>query len=143
MTDGVEIPPGDRAQLVWPDEEDAQIVVTLQGQHKRFTYRIDRVRPGKNTVKRNVAVLNGPDNTKDYMFLGAIYPASGYFHNRRSPIARTALCNQAFEWFWRNPESDRVVVLISRPCARCRRMLTTPESIRRGLGPDCAKRQAS
>jgi len=38
--------------------------------------------------------------------------------------------------FLRNPEA----ALVSKHCARCGHVLTTPESIAAGLGPECSKR---
>ena len=39
-------------------------------------------------------------------------------------------------------EIDGHELLVSRHCLRCNRVLTTPESIESGVGPECAKREA-
>ncbi len=132
----VEIESGSRNSFIWESCETTDICVTLQGERSRFTFKIQK--RAKNN-KRTVSVLNGSDNETDYRFLGGIY-VSGYYRSDRSPIGADADSAKAFEWFWRNPESEKVRVFLARPCRRCGRTLTTPESILRGLGPECAKR---
>ena len=60
-------------------------------------------------------------------------------HKTQLPASAKPLL--AFDYFWRNVEADRmppeVEVRHCGRCGRCGRKLTVPESIDRGIGPDC------
>jgi len=108
----------------------------------RFTYRA--------TAKDDcifVGLLNGPDNTSDYKYLGRI--ARGIFWaGRKSPrpgdISPDAPSARGFDWAWRHlvkgelPES--LEIWHEGRCGRCSRKLTVPASIASGFGPECAGR---
>jgi hypothetical protein len=119
---------------------------------KRFTYRVsfppekDGEPPGK--VSHFVALLTDPDNTHGYSYLGHIFRSDGmYWHGKKSKIGQDALSAKGFMWFY-----DRVIREGKRPsdlglefyhagkCGKCGRKLTVPESIERGIGPECASR---
>lgn len=117
---------------------------------KRYTYRISQGR-GKVDHLLFVSVLTGPDNTRDYTFLGTVFPcgsaqADRYRHGSQSSIKATAQSALAFTWFWRhalvNDETFMQVELWHHGrCSMCNRPLTDPESINRGIGPVCAEKQ--
>ncbi len=59
----------------------------------------------------------------------------------------SAPSTRAFRWFVENllargAVSEKVEFWHEGKCARCGRKLTTPESIQRGLGPECAEKGA-
>jgi len=119
---------------------DATITVVSARTGTRFTYRIaakKNVKEGDDSV-HFVSLLNGPENTRDYMFLGTIFAEERFRHGKKSPISPEAPSAQAFNWLWQNLDSDRVEVWHSGKCGRCGRLLTDPASIERGLGPKCA-----
>lgn len=105
-----------------------------------------------------VAVLTGPDNTRDFTFLGTIFPPvqsrplSGgrqighdYHHGKRSKIASDATSAQAWIWLWKHVLLGRklpktIRVFHEGRCGRCGRTLTVPSSITTGLGPECAEK---
>jgi hypothetical protein len=130
-----EIQPGDRLAYALAGRS----VVTLQGRESRFTFRIERNDREDARATHYVYVLNGPDNERDYRFVGGI-TAEGFYRSEKSPIGADAPSVQAFAWWWRHVESPDVTVYHAGTCGRCGRMLTTPESIRTGLGPVCAER---
>lgn len=94
-----------------------------------------------------VALLTGPENTRSYTYLGQVVSpdtAPAYVHGKRSRISVEAPGARAIGWylgrlFQGNPTPD-VEVWHNGRCGRCARMLTVPESIRSGLGPECASR---
>jgi hypothetical protein len=121
-----------------------------------FTYKIQE--PQKKDPTRPVwfvKLLTGPDNTGDYTYLGMI-TASPLGGSRIAPLQPTFRATKAT----RNPEAPSfkafaftfgalatgrgipagVEVRHEGRCGRCGRALTVPESIDRGIGPECAAR---
>lgn len=109
----------------------------------RYTYRVVRSdhsgSPDDRRPTHFVSVLVGPD---DYKYLGAIFQNRAYTQTRGSKISRDAMSAVAFMWVW-----SKLIAGVNHPqlavyhegrCGRCGRRLTTPESIRTGLGPVCA-----
>ena len=121
--------------------------LTLEGLRTRFTYKIEKTKDDRRTLFW-VYVMNGSDNEKDYRFLGGVYAegtdfgtAYGFYVSSRSPIGKSSLSARAFSWFIKHPEDPRMHVFHAGTCGKCGRKLTTPESIRTGLGPVCAGRK--
>lgn len=109
----------------------------------RFTYRVRQSDDGKLHF---VSVLTGSDNEGSYTYLGIIRGGhlSGFTRTKKSPIGDDAPSAVAFRWFagWiaaGKLPADLEIWHEGR-CGRCGRMLTVPESLAAGIGPDCAKR---
>lgn len=104
-----------------------------------FTFRVRAAERGQGGAASHfVDVLAGPDNTRDYRYVGCL--AGGAFRPSRklSPDAPSVL---AFAWFWRHADDPSPAeVLHEGRCGRCGRVLTVPESIESGIGPECEKR---
>lgn len=122
----------------------------------RYTYRVARPdpKPGEregsargsgSAMRFFVSVLDGPDNTRDYAYIGCVYADGAFRHGRKSRLAPGAVAVLGFEWFWRRrdrlAEYPHVEVHHMGTCGRCGRALTVPESITTGLGPVCATRE--
>lgn len=107
----------------------------------RYTYR---VRKGKAADSPYfVGVLSGPDNTADYTYLGTIFNRTDYRHGRKSTINQDAPSARAFAYVWevlqgRRQWPDALTVYHEGRCGKCARRLTVPESVTRGLGPECS-----
>lgn len=119
-------------------------IFTLAGKSSRFTYRM---RLSDDSRVFFVSVLTGSDNTNDYTYLGTIKNAehAQFMHGRKSTITADAPSARAFVWFWDQltrdgDKIDQVKFYHEGRCGRCARLLTVPESIERGIGPDCAER---
>lgn len=121
--------------------------------HAHYTFRIEKVEM-KATPKYPartayfVASLTGPDNTADYTYLGEFKPATG-------EIVMTF--KSAFpETSTRVRVARRVVAAVVAGkgaaitaagwevthcgyCGRCAKLLTVPESVACGFGPECVK----
>lgn len=118
------------------------IVSTKTG--TRFTYKVRRSKEeaGKDVVYF-VSLLNGPDNQNDYCYMGIITARGFIFANKKSSVQSDAPSSKAWRWFF-----DAVLAGARMPatlevwhegkCGRCGRALTVPESIARGIGPECA-----
>jgi hypothetical protein len=106
----------------------------------RYTYRI-RSAPSGAAV-HFVSLLSQSDNENGYEFLGSIFSAITYKPGRKSRISPLAPSAAAFAWAWgklcRDMMPDRCEIWHEGACGRCGRSLTVPESIARGLGPECA-----
>lgn len=111
------------------------------GTHR--TIRIHTQRGGVHAGKRLVSLLIGPVNTDDFEAFGEIIPAAAVvwvwktFKNAAQARYADLLVSLA-----KGEEIDGHELLVSRHCLRCNRVLTTPESIESGVGPECAKREA-
>lgn len=113
----------------------------------RYTYRVRRAGgddPGRPWF---VSVLYGPDNTSDYVYVGIIRPGTAtrggvYELGRKSRLTEDDPRHRAFDWFFRHVQRIQLPpnceVWHEGHCGRCGRPLTVPESIARGLGPECA-----
>jgi hypothetical protein len=107
----------------------------------RFTYRITAAPDG---AAHFVALLNGPDNTADYKYLGRI-ARSIFWAGRKAPragdITADAPSSKAFAWAWRSIVSGSIPGTLEiwheGRCGRCNRALTVPTSIKHGFGPEC------
>ena len=118
----------------------------------RFTFRVTRAgldHPARDTQPPVwwVFLLRGADNTRDYAFLGSLRPdvpgsaQLRYAQSVRSPVRLDAPGARAARWVL-----PRVANGLPTPhceiyhegrCGRCGRLLTVPESIISGFGPEC------
>lgn len=109
----------------------------------RFTFKVRKAGGGKPLWW--VALLRGPQNEVDFSYIGFIRDGA-YMHGRNSkigsdaPSARAiAFACEALLTYERMPAT--LEFWHEGRCGRCGRKLTVPESIERGLGPECAGRQ--
>ena len=95
-----------------------------------------------------VKMLTGPDNTKNYSYVGKLDPETG-------AVATTAksakfegtfphrLLNRILARVWADDHAAYTAHGYATHhagfCGRCARVLTTPESVSRGYGPECIK----
>lgn len=109
----------------------------------RFTYRVKESNDGKVFF---VSLMTGTDNEAHYSYIGVIREDSEFRHTTKSKVSEDADSFRAFSWFWRqvssgsgSPLNPAVEFWHEGKCGRCGRLLTVPESIDRGIGPECAK----
>lgn len=121
---------------------NAKFTVVSRDTGTSYTYRVRAKRGGGAGGKalHFVEVLTGPDNTRDFTFLGTIFEGDRYIHSKKSPIGASAPSAKAFQWVWDHLDSPRFELLHSGECSRCGRELTDEESIRTGLGPVCREK---
>jgi len=77
----------------------------------------------------------------DNHFIGRLSNMQFQHYPKELPLSKE---NEAFEWIWKyccQPErmAKNLDIYHNGNCARCGRVLTTPESILIGLGPECVK----
>lgn len=129
---------------------DAYVTFQSRKTGTRFTYRVESAHgDGAFRLSRAthfVSVLVGPDNGRNYKYLGTIFDRRTYGHGKKSKIDQLAFSAVAFAWVWRKLTRDEMHpelgVWHEGRCGRCGRRLTTPESVASGLGPTCRGRAA-
>jgi len=118
----------------------ARFTLVSKATGNRFTYRVRAAKDGRIFF---VSLMTGPDNERSFTYLGTLTPdGRSYRHGVRSPIAEDAPRARAFAWFHAaaivRGDLSRVEFWHEGKCGRCGRTLTVPESIERGIGPECA-----
>ncbi len=87
-----------------------------------------------------VKLLIGPNNTKDYTYIGTI-TGDRFRLTARSKLPADSKPVRAFAWAFerimQGRPIDGVEVLHSSRCGRCGRRLTRPDSLEMGIGPEC------
>ena len=108
------------------------------GEH--YTYKIRK--PDRDSPFF-VSLLTGPDNENSYTYIGIFEP--GAFDLRLTKMSKVKFDTKSVKvlrWaltVFRNGNRPPTGYAIQHEgrCCRCGRTLTTPESIERGMGPDC------
>ena len=112
-----------------------------QGQH--FTYKI-RQPKGKDVFFINL--LTGPDNTTSYTYLGIYNPSNQtVVTTAKSKFTKDSLPVKVLTWAINTVKMNKQLpkgysIQHEGRCCRCGRLLTVPESIENGIGPECASR---
>jgi len=123
-------------------------IITLQSERteRHFTYRVRQADPiGDRAVDRwFISVLQG---TETYAYIGMLRSTGSHLRfgvTKKSTVSADAVSFQAFNFFWNNLDGGRMPpsmkIRHEGRCGRCARVLTHPESIDLGLGPDCAEK---
>ena len=117
---------------------NATITVVSKATGKRHTFKITESKDGKLFF---VGRMTGPDNEASFSYVAVI--REGEF--RKSNKSKDDIGFAAFDWVWRRlsngilPPPDVLEIWHEGRCGACGRKLTVPESIERGIGPECAK----
>lgn len=120
---------------------NATLTIESSATGKHYTYKVKK---HKEADIYFVSLLNGPSNESDYAYVGIIKNDKKVFTlTAKSRYTKDATSVKAFTYFFNlvkgNKSLNKLKVYHSGSCGRCGRKLTTPESIKRGLGPFCAK----
>jgi Family of unknown function (DUF6011) len=115
--------------------------VTIREGQTRYTYRI---RAAKNNPGIHfVALLTGPDNEDDYTYLGTVFDREVFRLTKKSLWQKTSspvvIFNRTLNYLVKGLRLDMEIWHEGR-CGHCGRKLTVPESIARGIGPECVSR---
>jgi hypothetical protein len=118
-------------------------IVTFQNREtgNRFTFKIKGFKDNLHFV----SVLTGNNNEGDYQYLGIIQDKSVFRLTKKSRITQEAQSYKVFQYVFSHlvrganlPE--QVEIWHEGHCGRCGRLLTVPESIADGIGPECKKK---
>ena len=122
-------------------------IFTLQnnesGEHR--TFRIKKSKPNDRypTSAYFVGLLSGPDNTSSYQYIGMVDSTNGsVWLTGKSRMDKDCAAVKGIRYllgrvFGSGQIHDQMEVRHAGKCGRCGRTLTTPESLDRGIGPEC------
>lgn len=118
-------------------------VTNPQGVH--YTFKISRPRNAEPTCPLFVSLLSGADNVSDYTYVGILTDAGAVKLTRKSRLLESSLPVKVIRWALNEIKAGRQLpkgytCQHEGKCCRCGRMLTTPESIDSGIGPECASK---
>lgn len=120
------------------------------------TFRIHTQPPDASFApgRRVLSLLNGPENTESYAGFAfvdgervRVWKSRKAEATERSQFEKLSRFLEKFLAFVARDDAARVAeaggyrLLYAVPCSRCGELMTVPDSIRRGIGPVCAKRQ--
>lgn len=118
----------------------ATFTVTSRKSGRHMTFKVNGFEGSRGDTLHFVRVLVG----SYYEKLGTIFGGLNYRISDKSPIGPEATSHKTIQWLVRNVLQngqlpDNVIFQHSGQCGRCARPLTDPDSINRGLGPECAR----
>jgi len=109
-----------------------------------FTYKIKKMKDADEKSPLFVYVLTGSDNEGSYTYMGSIFNYGKLIFKLtpKSKIKQDALSYKAFSFFFNllmlNQIHKDMGIYHKGICAICGRTLTTPESLKNGIGSTCA-----
>lgn len=130
-----------------------EIPVNYQKSHNtkpHYTFRINRKDATMNFPETwFISYLTGPDNTKDYTYLGILGTKEGEVYlTKKSGLKEDSvivkLLKRVFVNVWggtgQKIQDAGFDLHHEGRCGRCGRTLTVPESCLNGIGPECSKK---
>jgi len=109
-----------------------------------YTYQMNQAKKNENLFF--VSVLRGADNLSSYSYMGLVIKEGENFKftlTKNSKYKIDAVCVKAFSFFFTNITRNFIHPKMNfyhmGICGKCGRVLTTPDSVDRGIGPVCAK----
>ena len=144
MTDRLFLKAGNAIFTLEPSKADADRL----GLAAHYTFRINKPKPkpGESPKPYFASVLVGPENTRDYAYLGVFNATRGTLHlSGASKFPKDSwqvrLFNRAVSCVWENRvreiEAAGWCLRHSGYCCRCGKVLTVPASLETGIGPEC------
>jgi hypothetical protein len=115
--------------------------------NNHFSFKVKKSDKKNDISPRFVSLLTGPDNSDwgSWTYMGMIFDKSlkTFTRTNKSRISADATSYKAFKWLtqWLESNSElpkTVEIWHEGRCGACGRKLTVPESIERGLGPECS-----
>lgn len=106
-----------------------------------YTYRVSAT--PDETAWFVSLLTEGSADEGTFTYLGLILPEERFILTKKSGLRTDSKPVQAFRFFWlhsrgQGPLPPDLIVRHEGTCGRCGRTLTVPESIERGIGPECA-----
>ena len=109
----------------------------------RITFKFKQAKDATNV--HFVSVKNGSDNEKSWSFIGTIFNTAAYAHSKKSSLSYDSIAAKTVIFLLDRLKTNTLPVNLEiwheGRCGCCGRLLTTPESILVGIGPNCARRK--
>lgn len=131
---------------------NATLTICSKSTGTRFTYKVRESDKDALGLKRVwfVSLMRGPDNENDFSYMGILTqylngntPIDFKF-TKKSTVQPDAPSAVAWVWAWerlaKGHMPSTIEVWHTGRCGRCGRKLTVPESVARGIGPECASK---
>lgn len=117
---------------------NATITLLSQKTGVHYTYKI---RKAKNGDIYFVSLLTGQNNDEDYTYVGILNQDCEFHTTAKSKLTKASTPIRALDFFVKKIDQlpKELRVFHEGKCCCCGRTLTTPESIKAGIGPECAK----
>jgi hypothetical protein len=116
---------------------------------KHYTFRVKASKPSEKypKVSHFVQMLTGPDNTSDYTYVGMLTDEDTVRLTAKSKYNADSEPVKVFNWALRVIGGKAGLpagynIQHEGRCCRCGRVLTVPQSIESGIGPECAQKMA-
>lgn len=115
----------------------------------RFTFRAGKPKKAQKNSEDfwYLSLLNGPDNEANYTYAANMKrDALGLhvWHTSKTKVTAEAPSMVAFNWvmdsLMKNHLPTTLEIWHEGRCGRCGKKLTVPESVERGIGPECASK---
>lgn len=146
------LPPDDQRIVNFIFGGKATLTIRNEITKNRFTYRITKRKgtrssnPSLEVYWVKVLTMIDGESEESYKFIGALSKQQGFKYSKRSPISEDAKSVKAADYYFNRllGKSEfglhpQIKAYHSGRCGLCGRVLTTPESIDTGFGPECAK----
>ena len=122
--------------LAYAQSGKAVLTLTSRKTDKHYTYKVKRAKD--NDELYFVSVLGGEDQSFNYL---GILTKEGFRVTKKSSFTAESTCAKAFNYFVKLKTLPYdLQVQHEGACGCCGRRLTHPDSITKGIGPECAKR---
>ena len=123
---------------------NATITLSSRKTGARYTYKIQAPKDKKNKNILFVKLLTGQDNENDYEYLGMIRNDE-FGLTKASKLTADTAPVKAMRYFVKHVFLNHAIptdleIRHEGSCGRCGRTLTVPESLDRGIGPECANK---
>lgn len=124
---------------------NATVTIESEKTGTHYTYRVRKSEDGNATF---VSVLAGPNNENDYRYMGLLIGDTMQVKpTRKSSFACESVPVRSINYVLAHVNAGQMpphaIVRHEGRCGACNRKLTTPESLDRGIGPDCWERLAA
>lgn len=112
---------------------------------ERYTFRARRETKAVRGDLFDVGLLTGPDNESSYQRVCRLYGDNLKIGWRGGPFPPESKPFKVFKWVVGLLQANKLppagyAIQHAGRCGRCGRLLTVPESIESGLGPECSKK---
>ena len=117
------------------------IFTVSNGKGERYTYKISKSDSGEVYF---TSLLTGSDNESSYTYMGLADRNSFLRLTGKSKYSEDSLPVKVFKWALKQIKEGKSLkegysIQHAGKCCRCGRTLTTPDSIGKGIGPECEK----